>query len=170
LLQGPGARESGRGRWRRDDLRLDAVVGDLIVGGGGADRERVEARLEEAGDEQIVVAAVVVGRFVLRPGVEPVDEVVDLADVLRVLRVAIHWLRTGSTVLPSRLDVTVKPVSLRPASADETATTPASSTSASSRLRGVIFCLLAEVARTAPMVRAGCCRNVEIALQKCLAR
>src|SRR5437867_10563402 len=53
--------------------------------------------------------------------------------------VAIHWLRIGSTVLPSRVEVTVKPVSLRPASADETATTPASSTSASKRLRGVIF-------------------------------
>src|SRR5438445_11164212 len=64
--------------------------------------------------------------------------------------VAIHWIRTGSTVLPSRLDVTVKPVSLRPASADETATTPASSTSASSRLRGVIFCLLSMGARDGP--------------------
>src|SRR5262249_5785057 len=57
----------------------------------------------------------------------------------------IHWIRTGRTVLPSRVDVTVKPVSPRPASAEETATTPASSTSARSRLRGVISCLLLEV-------------------------
>src|SRR5439155_16392004 len=75
-----------------------------------------------------------------------------------------------STVLPSRVEVTVKPVSLRPASADETATTPASSTSASKRLRGVIFCLLAEGARTAGIVGAGCRRNVEIASQKCFAQ
>src|SRR3989442_9856944 len=83
--------------------------------------------------------------------------------------VAIHWLRTGSTVLPSRVEVTVKPVSLRPASADETATTPASSTSASKRLRWVIVASLS-VARTAAMVRRRCCRDLEIALQKCFAR
>src|SRR5919204_1527321 len=82
---------------------------------------------------------------------------------------AIQWLRSGSTVLPSSEEVTVKLVSLLPASADETATTPASNASERMRARMVIW-PPSVVARTTGMVGGGCCRDVEIALQKCLGQ
>jgi hypothetical protein len=68
--------------------------------------------------------------------VEPVDEEVDLGDGLPARGEAIQGLRSGSTLLPSSVDVTVKTFAARlPARAEETATTPANRAIARTRAR-----------------------------------